>query len=155
MRLRARAPAAPALHSSTPRVLTVFLWNCANPMSDQSKWRLVPRRSILVFAALAIGVLAGLGIGRWENRVAQRAVSLLSEMRYAEAMSEESDQINRYWDSKPEVAQALLERELRSHERLLQTTKQFKIPRSLLTEEALVTDMALMHVRLASLCQRM
>lgn len=69
-------------------------------------------------------------------------------------MSEERNQINRYWDSKPEVARALLERDLRAHERLLQTSKQFKLHPVVLTEDVLRQDIGLIHVMLASLCRR-
>ncbi len=79
-----------------------------------------------------IGLVAGLWIGGWENRVTQKVAGLLSEGRFIEAMSEDLDQIDHYWMSKPEVARALLERLLRAHERLLQATKQSKIPRALL-----------------------
>ena len=115
----------------------------------------MPRCPIIVALALVMGGAVGLAMGRWENRVARRAAGYLSEAKHIEAMSEEWDQINRYWDSKPEVAEALLERELRDYERLLQMTRQFKIPRAILTEDVLLREIGLVHMRLAGLCQRM
>jgi hypothetical protein len=108
-----------------------------------------------ILLALIIGLWVGYGFCRWENRVALKAAVVLNEGRFLEGMSEEYDEINRYWDSKPEVARALLERELRANKRLLETTGRSSIPPAILTEDAIRKDMGMMHIRVAILCRRM
>jgi len=110
---------------------------------------------ILPFLAIVMGGWIGFWISHLENQVRQRAAGLLGEARFIEVMSEDWDQIYQYWDPKPEVARALLERLLRAHERLLQSVKNSSTYHGLLTEENINKDMAIMHVRLASLCKRL
>jgi hypothetical protein len=79
----------------------------------------------------------------------------MGEARFIEIMSEDLDRVNQYWDSKPEVARALLERQLRAHERLLQSVKTYSGNYALFTEDHVNKDMAFIHVKLAVLCQRL
>jgi hypothetical protein len=113
------------------------------------------RRLLSILAVFVTGAVAGLWFGRWENRVRQKAAGLLGEARFVEIMSEDWDQINEYWDSKPEVARAFLERQLRAHERLLQSVKTSSGNYALFTEDSVNKDMAFIHIKLAILCQRL
>jgi hypothetical protein len=124
-------------------------------MSEKAKPRPFRERVTLVAAGFAVGLAIGLWIGHWENQVKQEAAKVLGETRFIEVMSEDLDRINQYWDSKPEVARALLERQLRAHERLLQSVKTYSGNYALFTEDRVSKDMAFIHVKLAVLCQRL
>jgi hypothetical protein len=123
-------------------------------MTEGPKRRSIRQYSVVILAVFVAGVLVGLWIGRWENRVRQEAAGVLSEGRFIEVMGEDLDQINRYWDSKPEAARALLERLLRAHERLLQSVKRSGY-NGVLTETNINKDMGFIHIRLAVLCRRL
>ncbi|HXI85730.1 MAG TPA: hypothetical protein VNL17_16750 [Verrucomicrobiae bacterium] len=118
-----------------------------------------PLKKRVSFAPILLGLIIGLWVGygfcSWKNSQARKAAVVLNEGRFLEGMSEEYDEINRYWDSKPEVARALLEHELRAHKRLLETTRRSSIPPAILTEDVIRKDMGMMHIRVAILCRRM
>jgi hypothetical protein len=122
-------------------------------MTEEPKRR--QSSTLLIILVFIVGVALGLGIGRWENRVRQNAAGLLGEARFGEVMSEDWDQINKCWDSKPEAARALLERQLRAHERLLQSLKSSSAYDGLFTKDYIDKSMAFIHVKLAILCQRL
>jgi hypothetical protein len=124
-------------------------------MSEETKQ--IPSSNVRTVALLAFiaGIAAGFGMYRWQSNIARDAARAVSEERWLVAESEEWKQIQDYWDSKPEIARALLERQLRADERLLQTVKGYDGRRFVLNEENTLKDMGLLHMRLAILCRKM
>jgi hypothetical protein len=107
-----------------------------------------------VLLALFVGLCVGYWFCRWENGLARKAAGILSEAKYVEAMSQEWEQTQKYWDSEPEAGRALLERSLRTEQRLLESRNNSAEQDFLLSSKVVSNDMALIHVRLAVLCQR-
>jgi hypothetical protein len=123
-------------------------------MTEQPKQ--IPSSNVLTAALLAFvaGGAIGFGISRWQINIARNAATAISEVKWVNAMSEEMKHIQGFWDSKPEVARALLERQLRAEERMLQSERAFGRRRFLLTEDTMLRDMGIMHMRLAILCHK-
>jgi hypothetical protein len=122
---------------------------------------------------IIVGIIIGFWIGQRENAaILSRQISIDAqkqmshhfngEMRYMEMMSEEWDHTNSYWDSKPEIARALLERDLRTEQKVLDAFKRVAISNELgdgrskdILVEQQLKEISTTHMRIALLCQKL